>query len=132
MSDVTPLIPSKSDIDELQKFAEVQFVTIKNLTEEITSLKNERDHLKQLLLASVSSGDNSNNIVITDEEAVCKLELSKLRDASVGRPLSFEEAKKFQIYTELLIKIQNKPRTIEVKAKHFKDDELLALLDNKK
>ena len=120
-------IPDTSDLKELQKFAEAQFNTIQDIAKELEVAQNKNKHL-ELMLKSYVSGNGVEQIIQTDEEIICKMEINRLREKILESVLSYEESKKLQIYVELLLKIQNKPKTIEIKTKNMKDKELLALL----
>jgi hypothetical protein len=58
------------------------------------------------------------------------MEIQKLRDISLIRALTMEEAKKLDIFSKLLMAFENKPKTLIVDTSKFSDKELLGLLDS--
>lgn len=122
------------DLAELQEFAQAQHKTIVNLSKKINNLEQENAHLKKLLESSAPLIKTDNSPVITeglltqDEEMICRMQLRKLREKSMTDELTLEESKRVEIFTKLLIQLQNKPQTINVNAKKMSDSELLAAL----
>lgn len=131
MDNINDLIEQYRTIDELKEFAEAQYQTIIDLSKKIRVLEEKNKSLEQTL---IQTGQNlpdlgkSNLVVESDEEAICKVQISRLRDRMLGQDLTYEEAKKLQIYTELLLKIQNRPKTIEVHTKGLNDTQLISML----
>ena len=129
----------KSFVSEVERsdFIRQQHVTIMNLTKKINDLEEKNNHLENLLEKNIPSlVQNNNSIVsfnevITDyEENICRMELKRLHDLTMERGLTYEETKKVDIYTKLLIQLNSKPKTIELEAKNKNTTELLALVEN--
>ena len=123
------------NMEDLQLFAEAQNSTILQLSKKIQKLEEERDHLKKLLESSVplikeEGKGGAEKFLTSAEEAICIMQLDKLRDISSGRELTYEESKKVEIFNKILISVKNMPKTIEIKNKQLKTEELLALVES--
>lgn len=136
MEDVSKTIQQYKDFDQLQQFAQAQHTTIVQLSKKIQKIEDERDHLKKLLESSVpilkdpNKPVDGNKFLTTDEEAICVMQLNKLRDLSSERELTLEETKRVEIFSKILSNVRNAPKVIELKTKQLSDQELLALVEN--
>lgn len=122
------------DFNQLQEFAQAQQKTIVQLSKKIQKLEDERDHLKQLLESSVpiikTEGSPSvEKFLTSSEEAICTMQLEKLRDISMERELTLEETRRVEIFSKILATFRNTPKTIELKTKSLKPEELLSLVE---
>jgi ribosomal protein S15P/S13E len=139
---VDSLVAQYSQPEQLKMLAEAQMSTITNLSKRIQSLEEENRKLKKDLsdnkkvlipdnsLITLNSSNSGTQIAIEDEEQIAIMQIHRLRDMSLERDLTFEEAKKLDIYYKILSSIRNKPKVIEVKAKNFTDAELLSLVNS--
>jgi hypothetical protein len=124
------------ELTQLQEFAQAQQATIIQLSKKIQRIEEERDHLKTLLESSVpilkEEGKEliNHKFLTSAEEAICTMQLDKLRDISTGRELTLEETRRVEIFSKILATFRNTPKTIEIKSKQLKDEELLALVEN--
>lgn len=130
MSDIEDKFNSFKDHATSIKFMEAQQKTI-------IKLKEENEHLKKLLEKNVPVLiENGNSLIKTDgmlsdhEETICRIELKRLHDISLERALNYEEAKRVDLYSKLLIQINSKPKTIELEARKKPTDELLAIVED--
>lgn len=100
---------------EYKIYSETLKETIKDLTEENRLLK---------------AGKKSNIQIAKDQddidETICKMQLKKLNANSLSRELTMEETKKVEIFTKLLIALQQRPKREDNTAKDLSDDDLLA------
>lgn len=126
MAKEKPFLPENSQ--DLQIFAEAQFQTILELNEEVDRLKNENKRLKQMVIVPAEFLPLS-EITVSDEQSICQMELKRLQAKAIDGPLTFEETKKVQVYSELLLKMENKPKTFKI-SKTLSDVELLAIASN--
>lgn len=101
----------------------------KSIEDEIKKLREENKNLK-LLVKELEERQKTKKIELTDEEIICKMEIQKLREISLIRALTMEEAKKLDIFSKLLMAFENKPKTLIVDTSKFSDKELLSLLDS--
>jgi len=121
------------EFGQLQEYANAQQITLTQLSKKLQKLEEERDHLKQLLESSVPilreegktlSGEK---FLTSSEEAICVMQLEKLRDISSGRELTLEEARRVEIFSKVLSASRNAPKVIELKTQKMSEAELLAL-----
>lgn len=126
------MIKDFKELAELKNYAEAQYNTIVELTKKKQHLENEVLHLKGLLESTAPLLPTENlveKLITSDEEAIAKMQLSKLRDLSLTRELTLEEAKRFEIFYKVLNSLRSNSKTIDGKSKSLKDNELLALLE---
>jgi hypothetical protein len=127
------LLGELKDISEWKQFAESQHSTIVSLTHKKTELEAKVHHLEKMISQTtpvIVPADQDGLIKSSDEEMICKMEIAKLRDLSSARELTYDEVKKLDIFAKILNQSRNLPKTIEVKAKKFSTDELLALAES--
>lgn len=135
MSDnISKTILQYKELSQLQQYAEAQNSTILQLSKKLKKLEEERDHLKQLLESSVpilKSDDKSlgEKFLTSSEEAICVMQLEKLRDISSGRELTLEEARRVEIFSKVLTASRNSPKVIELKTQKMTNEELLAIVE---
>lgn len=133
---VDKTIAQYKEFSQLQEFAHAQQQTIIQLSKKVQRLEEERDHLKTLLESTVpiikEEGKNlpDNKFLTSAEEAICTIQLDKLRSISVERELTLEETRRVEIFSKILATFRNMPKTIEIKSKQMKDEELLALVES--
>ncbi len=123
------------ELGQLQEFADAQQKTIIQLSKKIQRIEEERDHLKILLESSVplikSEGQQIGEKFLTSaEEAICVMQLDKLRGISSARELTLEETRKVEVFSKVLAAVRNAPKTIEIKNKQMTSEELLALVES--
>lgn len=135
MDEINKTIAQYKDFNQLQEFASAQQKTIISLSKKIQRIEEERDHLKTLLESSVplikKEGEQSGERFLTSsEEAICIMQLEKLRDISSARELTLEETRKVEVFSKVLNAVRNAPKTIEIKNKQMTSEELLALVES--
>jgi hypothetical protein len=127
------MLQNYKDMAELQAFAEAQYTTIVTLTEQNQTLKEEITHLKTLLESTaplLPTEVRTERLLVSDEEAISKIQLEKLRDVSLTRELTLEEAKRFEIFYKVLNSVRSNTKTYESSVKKLGSTELLALLED--
>lgn len=129
------MMKSFVDISELRSFCEQQHKTILELTRKLEKINEKNKHLENILQTKVPTlvGEYSpiiqaGRIDEAYEENICKMELKKLHDLSVERVLTYEETKKVDIFTKLLLAINQKPKGNIIDTKKKDTDELLRLV----
>lgn len=136
MSSIDQLAQNFKSIKELRQYCNSQYTVITSLNKKIVSLEEENKHLKEMLAKSTPILEESNGRIevykdVTDELAVCLMQIKLLRDrcANGATELTFEEAKKLDIYTKLLINLKTGEKPEENITKTLSDEELLKLLN---
>lgn len=135
MSSIDQLANQFKTLAELRQYCNSQFQVITNLNKKIVQQEEEIKHLKELLTKSTAIMDDSNGSLqvykdVSDELATCLMQIKLLKEKSVGGELTFEDAKKLDIYTKLLLQINNgKGKEKEASTEKLTDEELLKLLN---
>ncbi len=133
MADITEIYKQFKTTAELQQYCNSQYKTILELTKKLQLLEDENKHLKQLFDGStviVNKVDKYKEY--SNEEAVCMEQIDRLKEVSTARELSYEEAKKLDIYTKLLLNIQSKKSQEETGLSSMNEADLLKSLENGK
>lgn len=122
-----------TDISELQAYTNAQYQTIIELSKKCHTLEEERNHLRKLLENGTPLIKENNSLIelftdVSDEEAICRMELKKLKVVSIERELTLEEAKRTEIYTKLLVSLRDKTKEETPSEKRLDDASLIALL----
>lgn len=136
MSSIDQLANQFKTLAELRQYCNSQFQIINKLNTKIVQQDEEIKHLKELLTKSTAIVDDSNGPLevyknMSDELATCLMQIRLLKDKSVGGELTFEDAKKLDIYTKLLLQIKNggKEEKPKENTEKLSDEELLKLLN---
>lgn len=134
MSQVDKTIAQYKEFSQLQEFATAQQTTIVQLSKKIQRLEEERDHLKQLLEQSVpllNADSEIKQFAGEDAEYICNIEIGKLKQVSIARELTLEEARRLETYFKILTQIQNKNKKApEREVKDLTTEDLLKLVDS--
>lgn len=138
MDSFESMLKEFKNLTELQQFSEAQHKTIIELSKKNQKLEEEVKHLKTLADSQVpklqiqqeQSVIKSGAIIEDHEENICRMELKKLHDVSLERQLTYEETKKVEIYTKLLIAIQAKVKSNVIELKKTDTSDLLQLVEN--
>jgi hypothetical protein len=129
MADINDLERSFND---LQEYSDNQFRTINSLKKEMEKLKEENKSLKTMLeghTPSIAFSDIG-GIGISNEQLVCETQIAILKDRAITRELTYEEAKKFAIFTEVLEGIKkNTAKSNDVMVEKMPVEDLLKLVE---
>lgn len=118
-----------NSVDEMKNYIEAQEKTLVELNRHIIQLENENKNLKTVL-DELNVGSGKTDFVVSDEEIICRTQLSLLKNISLERQLTLEESRKVDIYSKILIALNEKPKTIKLETKSLKEEELLAIVGN--
>lgn len=135
MSTIDQLAANFKSLKELRQYCNSQYLVINSLNKKIVILEEENKHLKEMLTKStpiLDAGNGSLEIYknITDELAVCLMQIKLLRERCAnGNELTFEEAKKLDIYTKLLIQLKQGDKPKENLAETISEEELIKILN---
>jgi cell shape-determining protein MreC len=115
---------------ELKSFSEAQTKTLIELQNKFELAKKENAHLKELLKSTAPLLPKSAHIIVVeDEETIAKMEISKLRDVSIERALTYEETKKLEVYFKILQAIRAAPKTLDQPSRTMSSEELAAIAE---
>jgi len=112
-------------LNDLREFTETLIRTTTALQLELQQTKDKLAHLEQITKftdSPISIGSN--------EEELCKLEISRLYQAAKNGPLEFNEVKAFEIYVKSLMLIRGKSVNEDKKSKKeptLSNDQLIQL-----
>ena len=132
------MISETKDLSEMKAFCDAQQKTILKLSKKNKELEEEVSHLKKLLDSTTSivkKAEDADSVLsvekflTTDEEAICRMQLNRLKEVSYERELTLEEAKRVEIFSKIINNIENRPKTIKVETKNLDNKELMNLLE---
>jgi len=69
------------------------------------------------------------NFTVSDEEAICVMQLKRLKDKALVADLTLEEARKTEIYIKGLNLIKGTSKKVPEQGKPMSNEELLKLVD---
>jgi cell division septum initiation protein DivIVA len=123
------------DFSELKAFSDAQKKTILKLSKKNKDLEDEVADLKKQVASKAATVpattvDASDLFSVSDQETICRMELSKLKQSSFERELTLEEAKRVDIYSKILNVIENNPKTIKVETKNTSNEDLINLIED--
>lgn len=132
------MLDEAKDLAELRVFSEAQQKTIVKLSKKNKELEEEISHLKRLLETTapiISTNEaapavSADKFLTTDQEAICRMQLNRLKEVSYERELTLEEAKRVEIFSKIINVLENSPKTIKVETKNLDNKELLSLIEN--
>lgn len=136
MDSIDKMLEQFKDVASLQKYAEAQYKTILSLSKKVKVLEEQNIELKDLLEKSTPLlNEEKKNFSVynveasSDEEMIAKVQLARIKEISMDRELTLEEAKRVEIFTKILSsKGNNNSSTIQIQK--MGNDDLLKLLEN--
>lgn len=136
MDKMDKMLEQFKDFASLQKYAEAQYKTILSLSKKVKTLEEENVELKDLLEKSTPLLDEEKKNFVayqveasSDEEMIAKVQLARIKEISMDRELTLEEAKRVEIFTKILTN-KGSNSSISVQTKQMGSDDLLKLLEN--
>lgn len=136
MDQFDKMLEQFKDFSSLQKFAEAQQKTIQALTRKLKILEDENLELKdkidaipQTVESSVSTTTFQFDDYGSDEEVISKIQLARLKEVSMERELTLEEAKRVEIFSKI-VSAKEKNKTFDVSAKRMDSSDLLKMIEN--
>ena len=136
MDSLDKMLEQFKDFSSLQKYAEAQYKTILSLSKKIKALEEENVELKDILEKSTPLlNEEKNNFIAyqveasSDEEMIAKVQLARMKEISMDRELTLEEAKRVEIFTKILSS-KGTNSSITVQTKQMNSDDLLKMLEN--
>jgi len=125
MKDVADL---EKSFNELQSYSDSQFKSILELKKQIKKLEEENKSLKSMLENNLPSLA-VDMLGVSNEQLICETQITILKDKAVTRELTFEEAKKFAIFSEVLENLKKNAKSSDINVQKMSDDELLKLVE---
>lgn len=121
-------------IEDLEAFCEAQAKTIIELNKKLNEKQIEYDALKKNTgnVIPLKKSDGTlieGQFAVKDEETICREQLFLLKNLSMDRELTMEEAKKVEIYSKVLSQINSKPKETETTNKTHTIAEILAAIE---
>lgn len=121
ITDISHLVGKYKNVTELKEFADDLFKKLQMAVIKIEERDKEIAHLRSLLDGVVQPLS-----MIPPELLVCEMEIKRLQTLAAQRDLSFEEAKKFDIFNKNLLAIRK-----QMSEQSKKDSEHELFLDEK-
>lgn len=133
---VDKMAESFTTLEELKSYSNAQYKTIVDLNKKLKRAEAELDILREKL-ETISVQQNNEDALkktdgifdITDEETVCLTQLALLRNLSLQRELTTEEAKKFEIFHKVINTIRNKKTDNKTSLSELSTEDLVKLID---
>lgn len=101
----------EKEFSELQEQSDASMSVIIDLQKKIKKLEEDKKHLELLLEGAVPDLSNKvdNNLGIKNERIICETQIFLLKKKAIsGSELTLEEARKLQIYVDVLEKLDPK------------------------
>jgi polyhydroxyalkanoate synthesis regulator phasin len=119
----------EKSFNDLQSYSDNQFKTIQELKKQIKKLEEENKSMKSMLENNLPAL-TFDGLGISNEQLVCETQITILKDKAITRELTFEEAKKFAIFTEVLENIKKASKNNDFSVQKLSDEELLKLVES--
>lgn len=136
MESIDKMLEQIKDFASLQKYAEAQYKTILSLSRKVKVLEEEKMELKDILEKSTPLLQEEKKNLISyqveassDEEMISKVQLARMKEISMERELTLEEAKRVEIFTKILAN-KGSNTSIAIQTQKMNSDDLLKILDN--
>jgi hypothetical protein len=126
MKDVADL---EKSFNELQSYSDSQFKSILELKKQLKKAEEENKSLKSMLENNLPSLA-VDMLGVSNEQLICETQITILKDKAVTRELTFEEAKKFAIFTEVLENLRKNTKSSDISVQKMSDEDLLKLVEN--
>ena len=137
MDSIETLLSEYKTSVELQAFAKSQMEVISNLTKKLAKAEEEKRHLEELLEQTnpLQVGQQlsvpSVELGASDSEIIARTQLQMLRVMAMQGELTTDEARRVELYTNILLSLDKKEKSDEeTKISALDPKELLAALEN--
>ena len=130
-STIDQMAEKYDSVEELRAYSNAQYKTIIKLTKRLAELEDKNNKLKEEIgRAKESSVIIENPDGISDEEAICIMELNRLRNKSLVEELTMEECRKVETYVKTLYTVRSKTKKEFNPAAGMSAEDLLKEYDN--
>lgn len=131
--DINELNESFSD---LQSYSDAQFKTIVELNKQITQLKSENQNLRLMLdqnIPNIGMQITDIGLGITNEQLICETQILLLKNDAMLRPLTMEETRKLEIFSNVLDKVKKGSKDpVEIEVNKLSNNDLLQIVNESK
>jgi len=132
MSDnnITDINKMSEDFKDLKDYSDAQYTVISDLHKKIKKLEEENKHLQSILNTTVpnlSIATTDLTVGISNEQLICETQILILKEAAITRSLTMEEARKLQIFVDVLEKIKKDNKNTDMGLEALSVDDLLKL-----
>lgn len=124
-----------TNMKDLREYCNSQYSVIVELNRKINKLEEENKNLMALVEKATpylveQEGKLEVYKNLSDEMAICLMQIKILKDKSVSSELSFEDTKKLEIFTKTLITLKTGQKIPDSAAKGLSDAELINLIES--
>lgn len=126
MQDIQDL---EKQFSELQNYSDSQFKSIVELKKQVKRLEEENASLKKMMETNLPA-ISFDGLGVSNEQLVCETQITILKDKAITRELTYEEAKKFAIFTEVLESLKKSSKNSDINVQKLSDEELLKLMES--
>jgi hypothetical protein len=92
------------DESDLRAYCNKQYESLKQAKDIIQHLQSEVKHLKELLASSANTINSKPELIIKSiEQTICEVQIEKLRESAMERPLTLEETKRLDLLVKNLL-----------------------------
>ena len=138
MDSIETLLSEYKTSVELQAFAKSQMEVISNLTKKLAKAEEEKRHLEELLEQTNPLQFGQTNLAVpsvdlgaSDSEIIARTQLQMLRVMAMQGELTTDEARRVELYTNILLSLDKKEKSDkETKISALDPKELLAASEN--
>lgn len=112
MAEIKTLAGAFADEFSLQAYCDAQYQLIHNLQNENTRLRDEVEHLKEALVASVPLVNSVVKLEVPLEQAICEMQIAKMQRTAMDRDLTLEETKRLDLLIKNLYLAKGQSSTV--------------------
>jgi polyhydroxyalkanoate synthesis regulator phasin len=124
----------EKDFSEQKDYVDAQFKTIVVLQKKISKLEEENSSLKVMLegnLPSIAFATEDLVAGISNEQLICETQILILKERAINGELTLEEARKFELYTNVLKDIKKSGNPIDkYNVSKVSDADLLKIVES--
>lgn len=125
-----------NSFNDLQSYSDAQFKTIVELNKQIAQLKAENESLKLMLEQSIpdlSLQTSDIGLGISNEQLICETQILLLKNDAMLRPLTMEETRKLEIFSNVLDKVKRGSKDpVEIEVNKLTNNDLLQIINESK
>lgn len=132
MSNFDKMADKYKTIPELKAYCNAQYATIGKLNKKINALEKDLKESKENKAEFSENTSLPNLKGLSDEEAICIMELNKLRQRSTVDELNMEECRKVEAYVRTLLNLRDGDSPMVSQTGSMSTEDLLKAMDTMK